>query len=73
MTAKWENKEVKDLTNNELVMASWTLENMKNFQEKRKNDPKYIKKFENQPEAPINPVFEELVEAITIELKNRNL
>lgn len=70
---KWQEKNIKDLSDIDLLAARDTLKNMHEFKEKQQSDPRFIKKFENQPASIVNPVFEELQLEITNEIKLRKL
>lgn len=71
--AKWQDKELKDLTDTELLAANQSMVSMREFVEGKKLDPRYAKKFENQPLPEPNPSFVILKNEIEAEINNRKL
>lgn len=70
---KWQDKEIDKLSNNELLEAKHSLEKMENFREEKKQDRRFKKRFERQPEPTVNPLFTELKDTITKECNKRGL
>lgn len=64
-------KDFKDMTDTELVDASFVIEKMINQALEQRQNPKYIKKFKNQPIPEINPALIELKNNIANEFKQR--
>ena len=71
--AKWNNKDIKDLTNDELLTANKSLVSMHEFAESKKADPKFAEKFKSQPLPAPNPLFIELRDHINAEIETRKL
>lgn len=65
--------EIKDLTDDQLKNAKATIDFVHLSSEAKKADPKFEKKFENQPKPEINPAFKQLLSEIDTELTKRNL
>ena len=70
---KWRGENIKDLSDFDLLAAQSQLEKMHEFKEKQHADPKFKKRFENQPMPTVNPVFEALQLEIQNEIENRKL
>lgn len=70
---KWENKEIKDLDNEHLLAARIVVAEMDNFRLDKINDPRFMKKFKNQPSPTINPAYLQLQQEINNEIFKRNL
>lgn len=68
---KYKDKEIKELTDLELVWAKVDLENRLVDLMERRQHPKFKTKMINQPEAPINPAFLQLKQEIEDELTKR--
>lgn len=69
---KWNNKEIKDLTDDELKVAGKSLSDMHEFRESKKLDPRWEKRFENRPMPEPNPLFVKLKATIEAEINNRS-
>lgn len=72
MLVKYGNKDILDMTLEELSRASEALQKTLDDRNELKNSPRYIRRFKNQSEPGINPAFLELKEAIELELNKRN-
>lgn len=70
---KWKEKEIKDLTNQELIDASFELNKIQNNYKTKISHPKFEEKFKNQPIPEPNPAFIQLQTEINEELEKRNL
>lgn len=70
---KWRGQNIKDLSDFDLLAASSQLDGMHEFKEKQHQDPRFARKFENQPKPTVNPVFEQLQSEISQEIENRKL
>lgn len=70
---KWKDKEIQDLTNSELVDASFTLMKTHEDMMKKRNTEKFKKKFAGQPPPETNPAFEQLRKEVSDEISKRNL
>ncbi len=69
---KWQETEVQQLTDQQLLDAKTSLDKIENFLIERKTDPRYYEKFKNQ-QPPINPVFLDLKAEVNNEITKRNL
>lgn len=70
---KWNNKDISDLTDTELIEASKSIIQMhENFTTKR-NSPEYAEKLKQKSKPEINPSFLLLTDEINTELKKRNV
>lgn len=70
---KWRGSDIKNLSDFDLLAAKSSLDGMHAFKEKQHADPRFEKKFENQPLPTVNPVFEALQLEISAEILNRKL
>lgn len=61
----------KEMNDQELVDASFNIEKLLEQRLELRKNPKYIKKFKNQPPPNINPALIELRDNIANELKQR--
>lgn len=68
---KYQNRELTELTLNELAEASFKLQAMETELNKKREHPKFKKQMLGQPEPGINPAFVELQTAINDEIKKR--
>lgn len=68
---KWNDKEIKELTQSELIDASFSLNKMLQTNEVKKQYPKYKLKFAGQKPPEINPAFAALKSAVDKEIKDR--
>jgi hypothetical protein len=71
MPVTWQGKELKTLTDAELQIASGHLNYMHDKAIEQRDNPRYIKKFKNQPAPNMNADFVELKEAVDVELSTR--
>jgi hypothetical protein len=69
----YKDKEVQDFTDDELKETDFFLTAMYNNYNIAQTDPRYIKKFQNQPVPTINPVFIQLKQAIEDEIAKRGI
>ena len=70
---KYREKEVAHLTDVELVEAAFALNEMQVKSDNAKNDPRYAKKFKNQPPKQLNPDFLALKAEVYSEIDRRGL
>lgn len=67
----WNGKRVADLTDEELVDASFTINKMFDDNTAKQNDPKFAKKYKSIPQ--LNPAFIKLKEVIANEVTKRQV
>ena len=70
---KWIEKDIVDLSNEELIDAYSKLLTMLQNYENAKLDPRFTKKFQNQVLPIPNPIFTELRDAVAYELNKREI
>jgi hypothetical protein len=70
---QWKGTDIPDLSNADLLEANTKLTEMLAFNEKQKQDERYLKRFANQPAPDINPQFSKLKTEIENELQKRGL
>lgn len=69
---KFQNKEIADMLDAELVHASFALNAIQSEREKTKNDPRFLTRFPNG-DLPTNTNFLNLKQAISDELNKRGM
>lgn len=70
---KWKGTEINKLTNQELIDASFELNKIQSNYDNKISNPKFLKKFENQPIPTPNPAFIQLQEEVKTEIEKRSL
>ena len=70
---KWKNKEISEMTDAELLEASWGIVGIHNAFNAARNSPAYIEKRKNKDTPEVNPAFTDLTNTINDELKKRNV
>ena len=70
---KFFNKKLVDMSDNELKHAHSSLKTMEEDLIKKRQNPKFIKKFQNRPPPTINPAFTEMQNNLKSEMKKRKI
>lgn len=70
---QWNGKEVAGLSDTELIAANQSVDDMYAKYEERKQHPKFVERFKNQPPPMMNENFVNLRNEITTELSKRKL
>lgn len=70
---KYRNKEIGELSDEELTEAQMSMWASGDFYERRVASPQYKERMQNQPLPTRNPRFDELKFALEAEMKRRNL
>lgn len=69
---KWQDKEIANLTDDELISANSKLIEMMSFYDSKTSDPRFLKRVGNNMPT-VNPSFVALREEIAAELKKREI
>jgi hypothetical protein len=69
----YQGKEIALMTNLELVTAAFSLNAVEAKFNTIRNDPRYLKKFKNQPPPAINPDFLALKAEVYEQIKKRGI
>lgn len=64
-------KDFKEMNDSELINASFAMSKLLNKAVSLRDNPKYRKKFRNQPPPIINPAFSDLKNALNAEIQKR--
>jgi len=70
---KFNNREIKDLSDNELQIANSSIQAAYEAREARKADPIFVKRFAKQPFPEPGPAFQQMRLEIEAEIKKRGL
>lgn len=70
---KWLNQDINSLSDIDLLQALKSVNSIHDLNKTRKQDPRYKKRFEHQPEPEINPSFVQLKQELNDEITKRKL